>query len=407
LCLTAGHMLLIVVPYIAVLSRFHSYLRSANNALNRYQGEEPFAAFLKKFFAEDKKYGSTDRKNISHLCYCYFRCGKAAQHLPVEQRILLGLFLVSHEPNELLHALDPSFNQLASLPIQEKTRSLPYAFSFTDVFPWPELISDGIDFDQFCLSFFTQPDLFLRIRPGNEVKVLHHLHEAGLAFQTVTRNCVSLSNATKVDDVVNIDKEAVIQDYSSQQTANLLPVSSHFKYTPPRVWDCCAASGGKSMMIWDNYPKVDLVVSDIRESIIRNLEKRFQRAGIDRYKAMIADLTTTVDSPKGSFDLVMADVPCTGSGTWSRTPEQLHFFDENKIATYASLQKKILSKITPSILPGGYLLYSTCSVFRQENEDAVTFLQQQCQLEPVKMDLLKGYAMRADSMFAALLQRKL
>jgi 16S rRNA (cytosine967-C5)-methyltransferase len=89
------------------VSRYHSYLNSSRQIINQYKGEEPFASFLKKYFTQQKKCGSTDRKQIAHLCYCYFRLGKSLLKIPVEERILIGLFLCSAEPNEILAALKP------------------------------------------------------------------------------------------------------------------------------------------------------------------------------------------------------------------------------------------------------------------------------------------------------------
>ena len=107
------------------------------------------------------------------------------------------------------------------------------------------------------------------------------------------------------------------------------------------------------------------------------------------------------------FDLIMADVPCSGSGTWSRTPEQLYYFELAKIDEYAKLQKSILKNVIMALKPGGYFLYITCSVFKKENKDAVNFLLENFNFKVLKMELLKGYEMKADSMFAALLQKQL
>src|ERR1051326_8982023 len=96
--------------------RSHSYLNSAIQILDEYKGEEPFATFLKKYFSRFAKYGSNDRRQISHLCYCFFRLGKLAPpFLPqgggMEERILIGLFLCSKHPNEMLEQLKPEWNR--------------------------------------------------------------------------------------------------------------------------------------------------------------------------------------------------------------------------------------------------------------------------------------------------------
>ena len=84
------------------MNRYYSYLNTAVAILNDYSGQEPFALFLKRFFSQHKKYGSKDRKMISHLCYSYFRLGKAFPDLQVDNRIILGFFFSSQAPSEML-----------------------------------------------------------------------------------------------------------------------------------------------------------------------------------------------------------------------------------------------------------------------------------------------------------------
>ena len=156
-------------------------------------------------------------------------------------------------------------------------------------------------------------------------------------------------------------------------------------------------------MAKDILGDIDLTVSDVRDSILVNLKNRFATAEIRNYKSIIADLTKPVSKLKNAkFNLILADVPCTGSGTWSRTPEQLYYFDEKKINEYAALQKKILTIIIPHLATGGYLLYITCSVFKKENEAVIDLIKEQFHLELIKTELLKGYDKKADTMFAAL-----
>jgi len=384
------------------LSRFYSYLNSAKAILQQYGGEEPFSSFLKKYFATNKKFGSKDRKQVSHLCYCYFRMGKAGMDEPMEERILTGLFLCSEKPNDVLENLKPDWNVKAGERLEKKFSMLNAQCSMLNVIPWVEELSDGVDHEKFCESFFIQPDLFLRLRTGYEAAVKNKLKDSVIGFESVSDNCLALANASKIDEVIELNREAVVQDYSSQRVAELFSLVRPGR--SDQVWDCCAASGGKSIMLHDYYPEVDLTVSDKRESIIVNLKKRFKDAGIKNYKSFVADLTASEFGLRSSdFNLIICDAPCTGSGTWSRTPEQLFYFEKEKISHYAALQKKIISNIIAHLKPGGFLLYITCSVFKKENEEVVDFIKQEFHLQLVKMELLKGYDKKADTMFAALL----
>jgi 16S rRNA (cytosine967-C5)-methyltransferase len=151
--------------------------------------------------------------------------------------------------------------------------------------------------------------------------------------------------------------------------------------------------------------KIDLTVSDIRESILLNLRERFAKAGVDRYHALVTDLTDANDPlPSKRFDLIIADVPCSGSGTWARTPEQLYFFEEEKINHYSQLQKRIVSRVVPLLRKGGALLYITCSVFKDENEEVVAHIARNHSLTVERKQVFAGYNDRADTLFTALLR---
>ncbi len=335
--------------------------------------------------------------------------GKAAptgileESLQFEEKILTGVFLCSTEPNELLQNLKPEWNIKTGFSINEKLLSVNYQLS--SVFPWKEELSGGIEYEKFCASFFVQPDLFLRIRPGHAEKVLVKLNKTGVEYEFISPFTIRLPNSFKADKYFELDKEVVVQDHNSQQIAGFIPVRPG---RSDRVWDCCAGSGGKSILAYDLNSGINLFVSDVRESILANLKKRFFNAGIKNYNSFTTDLThspfTIHHSP---FDLIISDVPCSGSGTWGRTPEQLFYFEPGQIDEYAAMQKNIVSNIISQLRPGGYLLYITCSVFKKENEDVVNYLKEKFHLQLMKMELLKGYELKADTMFAALLQKPL
>lgn len=228
----------------------------------------------------------------------------------------------------------------------------------------------------------------------------------GVAFQEISESCFSFPSGTKLDEYLTTNKEAVIQDYNSQQVGQLMSLVKNEGVI--NVWDACAASGGKSIMAKDRLGKINLTVSDIRESILYNLKKRFAEAGISNFQTVVADLSANDPLPPGDlFGLVIADVPCTGSGTWGRTPEQLYYFEEKKVNEYSHLQQKIVSNLLPHVKPGGYLLYITCSVFEKENEQQVELIAADKSMKLLRKECLIGYDKKADTMFAALFQRQL
>ena len=391
------------------MSRYQSYLNSAVTILKLYNGQEPFAGFLKKYFAANKKFGSRDRKQVSNLCYCFFRFGKAVMNVSFEEKILSGLFLCSSQPNEILAALKPEWYDKAGLSISEKLLIVNYSLFVNNIFPWKDKLSEGTDHEKFCASFFVQPDLFLRIRPGMKETVQGKLITARCDFSFVTDDCIVLPNSTKIETVIELDKEAVVQDYSSQQAGEFIKSAIVNTKSKISLWDCCAGSGGKSIMAYDLNPEIELAVSDSRETILFNLKKRFEKAGIKKYKSALIDLVKNENIQHtiiyNQQSIIIADVPCTGSGTWSRTPEQLYFFDEEEIETYTALQKKILTNVMPCLQPGGFLVYITCSVFKKENEDNVEFVKDNFGMQLVRSALLNGYDKKADSMFVAVLKK--
>ena len=383
--------------------RAYSYLNSAKTILQQYDGSLPLAAWLKQYFKVEKKFGSSDRKTVSHICYCCFRLGEAFKQLNDEERMLVAVFLSSTSPNIVLKQLKPEWNEQVSLSPESKLNFLGANDQLNQVFPFPESLSKEINRKAFQLTHLVQPDLFLRLRPGKEDKITHRLQTAGIDFHKIGKQTLALPNQTKLDDLMVTDEDAVIQDLSSQQVLSLLEGYLSEK-DPISVWDCCAASGGKSILVRDEFPRSVLAASDIRPSILHNLEKRFRKAGIQPYQSFVANLSDPEFSIRRKFDLVICDAPCSGSGTWSRTPEQLSFFKEEKIHFYADLQKKIVKNAIKGMKPGGYLLYITCSVFAEENEGMLDFLKQETGLALKVSRYFTGYDQKADTLFGALFQ---
>jgi 16S rRNA (cytosine967-C5)-methyltransferase len=379
----------------------YSYINSVKEIISAYDGKIPFAAWLKSFFAANKKYGSKDRKHITHLCYSYFRLGKSFEQQTFEERLLIAQFLTSTTSNIFLQQLKPEWNENIGIQLHEKLHYLNASEEWKNIFSFREELTSEIEEEDFVISFLKQPNLFLRIRPGKEVAVNKKLKEAEIEYVLISENCLQLPPNYKASELFEIDKEVVVQDLSSQKVLDPLKkvIQNHQSLT---AWDCCAASGGKSLLLYDLYKDVQLTVSDLRKSILHNLHSRFNSAGIKEYNSFVDDVSRKGFIAKERYDLIICDAPCSGSGTWSRTPEQLIFFDAEKINYYQQLQKKIVINASKAVKKGGHLLYITCSVFKKENEDVVSYMQENTSLSLISMNYYKGYNKKADTLFAVL-----
>ncbi len=385
------------------MSHHHSHLATAIKIIENIKIGEPLVHQLKKFFAADKKYGSKDRKNISALCYNFYRLGIALYNKTIEERILAATFLCEHINNNFLAALAPALNEKIHLSQTNKLAHLK--INPTDIFPFDDELGEDIDAEKFALSFLKQPSFFIRIRPGKEVMLLEKLTNNKVDFEEINTSCIALSQGFKTEDFMQLNKEVVVQDRNSQRVFDYLKKPEVFLQKDIDVWDCCAASGGKSILLYDIlHGHVQLNVSDVRASILNNLRTRFKEAGIKKYEAFTADLLKENTSlPQKKYDLIICDAPCTGSGTWARTPEQLSFFKSKNIDEYAVMQKQIASTALQYLKKEGLFFYITCSVFKKENEEVVAYLQQKFHLQILQMEYLKGYEAGADSMFVAVL----
>ncbi|MFM1963978.1 MAG: hypothetical protein RLZZ172_2823, partial [Bacteroidota bacterium] len=175
------------------------------------------------------------------------------------------------------------------------------------------------------------------------------------------------------------------------------------------IWDVCAGSGGKTLMAADFFPAARIYASDIREEILDELKRRANIAGLNQVKLFCTDLEHPMSSavvrsnlPATGVDLIIADVPCTGSGTWVRSPEWLHEMDTETIFLYQRRQIAIVEKLSQHLKKGGYLLYVTCSVYQQENTAVVNFLESNSSLKLVSTKMLSADFQGGDHLFSAL-----
>jgi 16S rRNA (cytosine967-C5)-methyltransferase len=136
---------------------------------------------------------------------------------------------------------------------------------------------------------------------------------------------------------------------------------------PRRILDCCAAPGGKTVVLAVRHPEAEIIAADISEKRLAMMRRRLDRDPVTaRVKTIVADMTQPeID---GRFDLILCDAPCSGTGTLARNPEIRHRLRESDLARQAERQTAILMKAMGLLAPGGRLVYSTCSLEPEENE---------------------------------------
>lgn len=390
--------------------QYFSQLETAKHLITNYRHHEPLHSYLKKFFKKNKKYGSRDRKLISSLCYNYYRLGQAlGSENNIDFKILLGYFLVQQASTPFLEVLKPDWNIAINKSTFEKLAIAGINENFK-IFPFDDKLSEEVDAAAFNFSFLHQPKLYIRIRPGFNTVVIEKLQASGLAFEIINSTCLAFSNTTKVEDILDVGREVIIQDKNSQETGNISKTYIDRSSTANSLWDCCAGSGGKSIMAYDLNNKLAITATDKRLSILKNLDKRFKEAGIKNYSSFVADLETIIPSDLAtlldhqSFDVVIADVPCTGSGTWARTPEDLSFFKKEQIKKYVHIQQQVIKKSVQLLKDIGVFIYITCSVFKQENEGQVEVIKNEG-LKLLQSSLLTGYHEQADTLFIAIFKK--
>lgn len=385
--------------------RVEYQLKAFEQVLQNYDGSLPLHRFLPAYFKQNKQMGSSDRRWATRHLYSFFRLGKALSDLTNEERLSVADFLCHDTLSLIVEKNLPDLAERITAPQSEKIDLISSRypeFKLEEIYPFNSHLSADVDKTNFYKSFFLQPDLFIRVAADDVSSIVSELQSENIEVKQISETALSLPNGTKLENILK-DGSYQVQDLSSQHTGTYFKPDKWDKW-----WDCCAASGGKTLLLHSLEPVLDLLVTDLRESILLNLDERFRLAGIRKYHKKELDLLKNNDQilHHYTFDGIILDAPCTGSGTWGRTPEMLTFFEERKINQFSTIQKAIVNNVVKYLKPGKPLIYITCSAFFEENEDIVKHIIENLPLELESMELIKGYDRNADTMFVARLIKK-
>jgi len=378
-------------------------LKHIEDILAAYQGSPPLATFLKHYFKKNPLLGSRDRRAITEAAYLYYR---AAPFLPGRTNPLAVLATGIRKCGTTNVFLQKITAELLSKHSGEselwnrqgKSPDVPF--------------SSGVDRQSWLSAHLQQPDLFLRIlnHAGRHLKTLA---DNGIPCQTIQVDgrlpvaCLSLPNGTKINEMLP-PQDYVVQDRSSVAAiATAAAFRKDAGAAAKKLWDVCAGAGGKSLFWKEAFPQDTVFATDNRKAVLDNLQERFRLYQIRHTLVSLMDVSReeNLKQVAPDFDYVLCDVPCSGSGTWGRTPERLHFFKPSQLRRLTKQQYAITSSALQKLKAGGLLIYITCSVFKPENEAVVQKLMEHYPLSLLHQELVDGSIHRADSMFVAVLSK--
>lgn len=231
----------------------------------------------------------------------------------------------------------------------------------------------GLEFANNLMDYMSDtPNIFIR---ANNLKtdfstLKKELENLKLNFEIIDEKnrIFSIKNFKNIADT-DIYKKGLfsIQDYSSMQCVLALNPKENEK-----ILDICSAPGGKSIFISQLMNnKGTLLSMDISQNKLKLLEQQTKRLGIDIITTKVNDATIFDKNYVEQFDKILADVPCSGIGIIRRKPE-IRYKNFDDIEQIISIQKTILSNCANYLKKGGTLVYSTCTLGKEENTNIVT-----------------------------------
>lgn len=336
-------------------------LSAAIAILDRILAGAPAEQALVNWARASRFAGSGDRNAIRDLVFDALRCRRSFAALgggETGRGLVLGALRARSAAPETLFTGEGH----APAPIgAEDAGRAPQGFEISDIPDWigPQLQADlGADFSAVAEAMRHRAPVFLRVnlRRATQAQALAALAEDGVEAQPHPLSPTALevtAGARKIAACRAYAEGLVeLQDAASQAVIDALPLQDGM-----RVLDFCAGGGGKTLAM-AGRARLALFAHDAAPNRMRDLPARAKRAGVK---------VTLTEAPTAPFDLVLADVPCSGSGSWRRAPEGKWLLTADRLRTLVELQANILRDVAKLVRPGGRIGYATCSMLHIEN----------------------------------------
>lgn len=360
----------------------------------------PASRIFRQITSEFPKLGSSDRWVLRELYYTYLRNKMLIDSMETSSftcnRFNVTIYLtkgyehLGNRKSKLISHLKKHF------PIDLDLKNKLVTILSSD-----RLESNKIDFERLELNFsidqYFLQNLRKIVRFDAIYKVLKRLHTFSPislkylnqdAESYFLRSNVTYKKSSIFKDSYNLDpnqslqdlkltkdKDYVIQDDGSRYIVNICNPKEE-----NTILDYCAGAGGKSIALshlTNNNAKIDAF--DTSKERLKKLKERLRKL---KYNNISVKSTNEL---KNDYDLVLVDAPCTGSGTIRRFPEKKYNTSRSLIRRFSKLQLEILINSSKFVKSGGKLVYSTCSVFKEENQDVVNEFLQKGDFKPLSI----------------------
>ena len=348
---------------------------------------KPADSKLSEFFRKNKNIGSQDRGYIAELFYGVIRNKVYLEMLVGSndsyQMILVYLIKILRKSiREVLHLItdkDEIFlKNIKSIKINESDH--PVRLSLPD-WIWQKLVDEIGEKKTFDLAsnMLSPANLNIRVNSLRKKSFIDVLSELRLSFPDISKD-ISETAISKIGIILprgtSIQRHPLflngnieVQDEGSQILSYLV--------SPDRgqmVADFCAGAGGKSLALSSLMKNTGRIYAfDVSEKRLANLKQRLKRSGASNItmQRINNENDIKIKRLKGKFDRVLVDSPCTGLGTLRRNPDLKWKHNEKTLNELISKQEAILNAASSLCKIGGYLVYATCSILEDENENQV------------------------------------
>ena len=390
---------------------------------------------MAKYFRVNKWIGSHERREIAEFCYSIFRKYETIKFLTSKITNNFGRFFVlaylkkfelidNEKIHEIFsekefevpkltdfeHKFIKSLDSCADLP---KNALLNYPIWMDAYFK--RAFSKNLEEEMLALNEKASVDLRVITLKSSRDEVIKLLSDFSVEKGKLSENCIRiLSGRIGRNHSVIKNGFAEIQDEGSQLIAEICRVSSK-----DTVIDFCAGAGGKTLAIAAAMRnKGRIFALDKYPERLENAKLRFKRAEVNNVTCQEIN-GKWLKRHKECADVVLVDAPCSGTGTWRRNPDMRAKFQQKDLDELTEVQAQILETASMLVKKNGRLIYSTCSVLLEENDEQIEcFLRKFPNFKRIKVTLsakenvIDGYYLRlspfrngTDGFFAACLER--